>query len=783
MNKKIFVALFFVSILIFAISSVQASDVDLTDSSSLSSNDDYSIQTEDNDDLSDLKSVDSDYLSDEINDDFSQANSKNQTELISPTNSIYYNGTYNVTLVDSNTNAALVNKTVNFIINDVNYAAKTDDYGVSSLNLNLKPGTYTAFAYFDGDDAYEYSSLTSSFEILPTIQADNLTKYYLGSTQYCATFFDSLGNLLTNVSVNITINGVTYTEKTDENGSVVVLINLLPGYYNITAVNPITGYTLTTNIEVLSTISSANLKKVEGDSRKFTAKFYTGEGKALANKYVKMKINGKTYSIRTDSNGKATLSLDNYKVGTYEVICYNIDGLSIKYKVKIYQRKASTQLTTKFYTFFPDDDKRVQVKLSTRLNDDSNVGKTIKIKINGKTYYRKTDSEGIANFSFASFKKGLYIVEYEYGGNSFFKAATTRGYVTILENGKTAFKVKSTKNFGYGANTQLKVAFTADDVPLAKRIVTFTINGKTYSKSTDSNGIVSITINLNIGSYTVNYQTYDQFGVNGTSGSFDINVFKRTVPKLIWKSGKSFRDNSQTFKVLCINSKGQPVSGHVVELIIDHKKYTAVTNSYGYATFKTNVPMGAYGISLKSSSSNYYLSGYGSKFVKVKFSKYRSGINEKNTISKLKKYLKSSKHCKVGNSKIKKLVKSLTKGYKTKINKAKAIFNYVRDTLSYSYYYDTKYGAVGTLKAKKGNCVDHSHLLVAMYRTAGFKARYVHGTCNFGDGVYGHVWTQVKIGKYWVCGDAISSSNSLGKIKNWDTRSFKLHGKYASLPF
>ena len=150
----------------------------------------------------------------------------------------------------------------------------------------------------------------------------------------------------------------------------------------------------------------------------------------------------------------------------------------------------------------------------------------------------------------------------------------------------------------------------------------------------------------------------------------------------------------------------------------------------------------------------------------------------------MRKYLKSSWHCKVGSAKIKALVKTLTKGLTNRVDKAKAIFNYVRDTLDYGLYYNTRYGALGTLKNKKGNCVDHSHLLVAMYRTAGFKARYVHGVCHFNSGhTYGHVWTQVLIGKTWVCADATSYGNSLGKISNWNTKSYKIHAKYRSLPF
>lgn len=147
-------------------------------------------------------------------------------------------------------------------------------------------------------------------------------------------------------------------------------------------------------------------------------------------------------------------------------------------------------------------------------------------------------------------------------------------------------------------------------------------------------------------------------------------------------------------------------------------------------------------------------------------------------------YLKDSKNCDVDNSKLKSLVSSLTKGLTTAKQKATAIFNYVRDSISYSFYYDTKYGAVGTYNAKAGNCVDQSHLLVALFRTADLPARYVHGTCTFSSGsTYGHVWTQVLIDGTWTVADATSSRNSLGNIANWNTNSYSLHGKYVSLSF
>ena len=88
------------------------------------------------------------------------------------------------------------------------------------------------------------------------------------------------------------------------------------------------------------------------------------------------------------------------------------------------------------------------------------------------------------------------------------------------------------------------------------------------------------------------------------------------------------------------------------------------------------------------------------------------------------------------------------------------------------------------MNAKKGNCVDHSHLLAAMFRTAKLPTRYVHGTCKFTSGsTYGHVWVQVLIDGTWTVADATSSKNSLGKIGNWNTKTYKLNGYYSSLSF
>ena len=768
MHKKLFIV-GLVLILLFSVGAIQAGDLNQTDYDTVGLSDDSTLQVENQTDISDVLNADE------------GSTDKNLTELSSQSTGISYKGSYSVVLKDSNSSRSISNRTVNFVINNVNYNSTTDDNGVARVNLDLNCGKYVANVYFEGDEQYQNCSLSNTIEIKSPIKASDITKYYKGSTPFTAQFFDTAGNYLMNRAVTITVNGKSYYPKTNDRGIASLAINLKPGTYKIVSTDPITGFKLTTTFTILSTISASSFKKVEGE--KFWVKFLKSNGKALAKKKIKIKFKGKTYKIKTNSKGSAALSLKKVKKGTYKVICYNRDGLSKTYTIKVFKRKASTKLASSSYTFLPGANRIIKAKFSTALGDGYSSGKTVKIKINGKTYSKKTDGNGVVSLNLASFKKGIYSVEYRYDGNKYFKPSKSTKSVTIYDTTKTSFSVKSTTHFGYGAGTSLKVVYNAGGIPLPYKDVTLSVAGKTYYKTTDGKGVVSIPINLDIGNYVVTYSADDQSGFSGTSGSFDIDVFKRSPSKVIWKCGKSYKDNYQIFKVLVTNLKGQHTSGGSIELTIDGETYYATVGSDGYAKFKTYVALGNYKVSVKFKGNNNYLESQTSKKISVKLSKFKNGLNERHAHGS-GAYLKSSSHCKVGTKAIKKLVKSLTKGLTSKVDKAKAIFNYVRDTLGYSYYYNSKYGASGTLKHKKGNCVDHSNLLVAMYRTAGFHARYVHGRCKFSDGdVTGHVWTQVKIGKKWVVGDATSYRNSLGKVKNWNTKHYTLHSKYASIPF
>ncbi|WP_211261700.1 pseudomurein-binding repeat-containing protein [Methanobrevibacter filiformis] len=161
-----------------------------------------------------------------------------------------------------------------------------------------------------------------------------------------------------------------------------------------------------------------------------------------------------------------------------------------------------------------------------------------------------------------------------------------------------------------------------------------------------------------------------------------------------------------------------------------------------------------------------------------------SPMNSKYDGESLAQYLQATTNAQVNDPVIQALAKKITAGCTSELSKAVALFNWVRDNVGYSYYFNTQQGAKKVTTSLSANCVDTSHLLIALSRASGLPARYVNGKATFNSGnVIGHTWAQILIGDVWVVADAISSRNSFGVINNWNTKNPTIYGKYASISF
>ncbi len=58
------------------------------------------------------------------------------------------------------------------------------------------------------------------------------------------------------------------------------------------------------------------------------------------------------------------------------------------------------------------------------------------------------------------------------------------------------------------------------------------------------------------------------------------------------------------------------------------------------------------------------------------------------------------------------------------------VYQYLKNTMQYEYYYGSRKGSVGTYNSNGGNDADQASLLIAMLRYLGYEARYVTGTIS-----------------------------------------------------
>ena len=162
------------------------------------------------------------------------------------------------------------------------------------------------------------------------------------------------------------------------------------------------------------------------------------------------------------------------------------------------------------------------------------------------------------------------------------------------------------------------------------------------------------------------------------------------------------------------------------------------------------------------------------------------GINEKTNDSDFKKYLNQFNNAIKATYALKAKAKELTLGCSTPLQKANAIFNFVKNHITYKYYENSQKGADKTLSSRLANCCDQANLIVALCRLSGIPARYSHGQhCHFyySGNYYGHVWAQILVGNTWYAADPTGQSNSLGFIKNWDIHNYHSLKQYALIPF
>ena len=363
-----------------------------------------------------------------------------------------------------------------FNVNGVNYTKELVN-GKAFIGINLNPGNYTITTFYHYTDGL--ATKTNNIEVLSTIQANDVVKFFRNGTQYCAKFLDGCGSPLVNASVIFNINGVLYKKQTDDNGMAKLNINLRPGVYILTAMHP-DALMYGSNITVLSTILANDVVKFFRNGTQYCAKFLDGCGSPLVNASVTFNINGVLYKKQTDYEGVARLNINLFP-GKYILTAMHPDGLMYGYNITV----LSTIHGDDIVKFF-----RNGTQYCAKFLDGCGsplVNASVIFNINGVFYKKQTDDNGMARLNIDLFPGEYILTAIHLNGEekaNIIKVLTTISAedISLIENKSGVFVLK-----------------THDGA----RNVSITIDGVEYIVQTDDGGVATLNVSLSKGNHAV----------------------------------------------------------------------------------------------------------------------------------------------------------------------------------------------------------------------------------------------------------------------------------------
>ena len=791
--------------------------------------------------------------------------SKSKTTLKGSGTSIAKGKSYIVTLTDSN-GKALANQKVSFAIKGKTYSRTTDSKGQASLGINLNPGKYTLACSYAATSSYAASSLSVSL----TVTKGSTSVKPSGSSiekgdYYQFTLVDVNGKPLASQKVTISIKGKSYARTTNSQGIASLRINLKAGKYTLSC-----SYPGTSKYKASSSSVSLTVKNPSSTSQGFSiANIETAAANVKA--YVlKNKVLPSTVTV-----GSSNLKISEFSYLMAKAIANlnsnNKNSIALLSGISNGASSSNSLDTTVYKAQYVDLAKRVYAFIGSNKVPASYA--TVKNAAGSKV---GNAGFNLYTFAFAKIlafhKSDNYLPNYCTFESSAVKASSSdssTGNVPSSGNSSVAAKATSLKAASTSITRGDVYSVTLTDSSgkaLANQKLTISVSGNSYSRTTNSNGIATLNINLVAGKYSIvasyagssaykSSKLTNTVTVKDSSTRFYLNDIEnaaanvktyvtknKAMPKtvtvantqlsiaqfsyLMAKAVHNINAGNTNYitliKIADCNSSGDYLDTTVYKAqYLDMAKrvvsfaesdkvppvYATVYGTNGKSLGKAEFKLYSFALAkiLVFYKSDKYLPNYctfqssaigvskpidvstdvtvNSK-IKANSSQFKVGLNEKNTVSDLSAYLKGTGQSAI-TSTIKDVANKLTKGLSSTASKALAIYNYVRDDISYSYYADSRYGASGTLNAGSGNCVDQASLVVALCRASGIHARYSHAQgCTFSSGlVTGHVWAQILVDGVWYSADATSVRNSLGNIVNWNTRSYYSMKQYAAVPF
>ena len=437
---------------------------------------------------------------------------------------------------------------------------------------DLEPGDYDAVVNYAGDDKYNPSSNSTSFNV-PKISDYPIDVVQDGDELVITVLEDATGN------VTVNIGGKDYTVPI-ENGVAKLDISDLPaGDYNAKVTYPgndkYASKTVNANVSVTRSlvITAPDVIKYYSGPERFVIYTKDNNGNNVDNITLTITINGVPYT-RVSSNGQASLAL-NLGCGNYTVTVDFAGNEEFKAQtVESHVEVLHTIYANDVLKVYRNDTQYWALFLDSQGNPLADT--EVSFNINGVIYYRITNGTGWARLNI-NLQEGKYILT----ATNPVTGEMRSNNVTVFNLFESSDLVKHDRN-----DSQFVIRLRASDGNWAGagEEVTFNINGVFYTRYSNETGHVKLNINLAPGEYIIT--TYYKDASKGNQVT--------VLPRLITSDLVMTYGDDSVFVAKTLDEKGDIAPHQEVTLNIYGIIYNLTTDNNGEAKIHINLQAGQY---------------------------------------------------------------------------------------------------------------------------------------------------------------------------------------------
>lgn len=531
-------------------------------------------------------------------------------------------GIYSISIVDANGNVAtdISSVPVTFYLNKIGKTASPQEGDVYKTVM-MKNGTATVRFYMDefnksgniitavfptpgtNIDNKVAKTLAIDDDNIPgipsntTITVSNVNTYPNSNQVFTAALTDLAGNPISGETLTFNINSKTHDIVTDSNGKAQIKIaEAKEGTYTITVKyggdGDIDYYGSSAQANVVvkkqaTKIVSSNLNMIPKMAEYYSITLKDASGNPLSGQKVTFKVNGKTYTKTTNSNGIAKVKLKfNKNKKTYKIAIsykgnnkYKAVSKTNKIVVKYSSKKA--KLITPTVTIPPKTAKYYTISLKD-VNGKAISKQKVTVKINGKKYTKKTNSKGQIKIKVKFSKLKTYKVKATYKGSKIYKKASSSGKIKV---DKTTTKITAPALSALPKESKTyTVTLKAGSKALSKQKLTIKVNGKTYTRTTNSKGQASISVSFaseNTYSVNVNYKGTGIYKASKATGKVTIS---KIVTQITGYDRTFAKDAQKDYQITLNDNSGNAIAGQNVIFTFNGQTRTVNTDSNGVAS-------------------------------------------------------------------------------------------------------------------------------------------------------------------------------------------------------